>query len=126
MCHDLGKPLVTKELPNKIISYNHEKRGVEPTISFLSRLTNDTQLIQNVSTLVKEHMQPFLFYRSKDTITEKTFHKLEKRLHQVGGFHELLLLSEADRRGRAIDEDKKDFDPIRNFFIEKISTMNLH
>lgn len=126
LCHDLGKPLVTKELPHKIISYNHEKRGVEPTISFLSRLTDDTEIIQNVSTLVKEHMQPFLFYRSKDKISEKAFRKLAKRLQQAGGIHELLLLSEADRRGRAIDEDKKDFDTIRNFFTKKVSTLNLN
>lgn len=40
LCHDLGKPFCTKEINGKITSFKHENLGIEPTISFLSKLTN--------------------------------------------------------------------------------------
>lgn len=41
LCHDLGKPYCTEILENKVTSHKHETLGVEPTISFLSKLTNE-------------------------------------------------------------------------------------
>ena len=64
LCHDLGKPKTTKIIDGRIRAFNHEKEGVEPTISFLKRLTNNKDLIKEVTKLVEYHLRPIQLYKA--------------------------------------------------------------
>ena len=67
LCHDFGKPACTRYDPVKkhIRSLGHDEAGVEPTKSFLSRLTNEERLLKEVPELVRLHMRPFAMWRDK-------------------------------------------------------------
>ena len=61
LCHDFGKPDTTARDPvsGHIRSLGHDEAGVEPTLSFLRRLTNEERILREVPPLVQYHMQPF-------------------------------------------------------------------
>ena len=66
LCHDLGKPLTTKiGEDGRIRSPMHEPKGEEPTRSFLSRLTNQVDLHEQVVPLVRRHLTPRTFYKDQ-------------------------------------------------------------
>ena len=69
LCHDFGKPACTAYDPVKkrIRSLGHDEEGVEPTLSFLSRLTNEERLLKEVPPLVRLHMRPFAMWRDKSS-----------------------------------------------------------
>lgn len=62
LCHDLGKPATTKFENGHIRSRGHDEAGIAPTIAFLSRLTNEERILQEVPPLVACHMQPFALW----------------------------------------------------------------
>ena len=66
VCHDFGKPATTATDPvtGHIRSLGHDEAGVEPTLSFLRRLTNEERILREVPPLVKCHMQPFALWRA--------------------------------------------------------------
>ncbi|SFV90371.1 tRNA nucleotidyltransferase [hydrothermal vent metagenome] len=49
-------------LHSKIRAIGHEKAGLEPTKSFLYRLTNEHDFIENILPLVEHHLKPSQFY----------------------------------------------------------------
>ena len=101
LCHDLGKPFCTKEVNGKIISFKHENLGIEPTISFLSKLTNEKKFIEIVCSLVKNHLAPFQLYLAESSL------KAIKRLSLKVNIEDLCLVCLADCLGRDIsDKDK--------------------
>ena len=55
LCHDFGKPACTRYDPEKkrIRSLGHDEAGVEPTLAFLRRLTNEERLLRDVPPLVR-------------------------------------------------------------------------
>ena len=67
LCHDFGKPACTAYDPVKkrIRSLGHDEAGVEPTLSFLRRLTNEERLLKEVPPLVRLHMRPFAMWKDK-------------------------------------------------------------
>ena len=66
LCHDLGKPLTTKIGDDgRIRSPLHEPKGEAPTRSFLSRMTNQVDLQEQVVPLVRRHLTPRTFYKDK-------------------------------------------------------------
>ena len=69
LCHDFGKPKCTAYDPVKkrIRSLGHDEEGVEPTLSFLRRLTNEERLLKEVPPLVRLHMRPFAMWRDKSS-----------------------------------------------------------
>ncbi len=66
LCHDFGKPSCTffDEKVGRLRSLGHDEKGVGPTYSFLSRMTNEEKFISDVVPLVKNHMRPFSMWRS--------------------------------------------------------------
>lgn len=119
LCHDLGKPAATKVLPEgKIVSYGHERAGVLPTRSFLQKLTSDKRLLKEVTTLVKEHMNPYALYKGKASDAAL------RRLAQRADVRELLLLAAADRRGRGDVSDNKG-SGFESWFEDKITALSL-
>ena len=69
LCHDFGKPATTRFDPKKnhIRSVGHDERGVEPTLSFLKRLTNEERILREVPPLVRYHMRPFAMWKGESS-----------------------------------------------------------
>lgn len=57
LLHDLGKADTTEFRKGKITSYDHDKLGERLSAEFLQEFTSDDELIQQVSKMVRWHMQ---------------------------------------------------------------------
>jgi len=100
LLHDIGKTPTTKIKHGKITSYDHDTYGADLAVGFLSELTDEENLIEKVSRLVRWHMQPL--YVSKGL----PFAKIEEMNSQVS-IDEVALFSLCDRLGRGgLTEDK--------------------
>ena len=119
LCHDLGKPFCTKEINGKITSHKHESLGVEPTISFLSKLTNEKKFIEIVCSLVKNHLTPFQLYLADSS------QKAIKRLSLKVNIEDLCLVCLADCLGRTI-KDKEKCPKAINWVLEKAKELDIH
>ena len=95
LCHDFGKPSTTRFQDGHLRSLGHDEAGVEPTLSFLRRLTREERLLREVPPLVQCHMQPFSLWRAKagDTAVRRLAAK-------VGRIDRLLRVAQADDEGR--------------------------
>ncbi|WP_321314212.1 HD domain-containing protein [Halarcobacter sp.] len=118
LCHDLGKPFCTKEIDGKITSHKHEALGVEPTQTFLNRITNEKRFIEKVIPLVKNHLAPFQLYKAESST------KAVKRLSLRCNIEDLCIVCLADCKGRTIPDKKKCDDAI-SWVLEKAREMNI-
>ncbi|NCB12472.1 MAG: CCA tRNA nucleotidyltransferase [Erysipelotrichia bacterium] len=119
LCHDLGKPFCTQEINGKITSHKHEVLGIEPTISFLSKLTNEKKFIENVCSLVKSHLAPFQLYLAESSL------KAIKRLSLKVNIEDLCLVCLADCLGRDIPDKGKCYKAI-TWLLEKAKELEIH
>lgn len=119
VCHDLGKPNATKEDEDGMLkAKGHELEGVPIAGDFMSKLTTDKALRHFVANMVQNHMRPntIALHGNKRTI---------RKLIVDTDVQEILLLAEADHKGRGISEEEKDYSAIRAWFdqrIEEVST----
>lgn len=118
LCHDLGKPFCTKEIDGHITSHKHEALGIEPTISFLEKLTNEKKFIEKILPLVKNHLAPFQLYKAHSSI------KAVKRLSLRCNIEDLSLICLADCKGRTIPNKDK-CDKAIEWVLEKAREMNI-
>jgi len=97
LCHDFGKPACTKYDPVKgrLRSLGHDEAGVEPTLSFLRRLTNEERLFKEVPPLVRMHMRPFAMW--KDKSSDGAIRRLAAKVVRID---RLCRVAEADDAGR--------------------------
>ncbi len=95
LCHDFGKPATTRFERGRIRSLGHDTAGVEPTLSFLRRLTNEERILKEVPPLVSHHMQPFALWKSK--AGDAAVRRLALR---VGRIDRLIRVAHADDEGR--------------------------
>ena len=95
LCHDLGKPATTRFERDHYRSPGHDAAGVEPTLAFLRRLTNEERLLREVPPLVANHMQPFSLWRAQ--AGDAAIRRLALR---VGRIDRLIRVSRADDEGR--------------------------
>ena len=97
LCHDFGKPACTSYDPVKkrIRSLGHDEEGVEPTLSFLRRLTNEERLLKEVPPLVRLHMRPFAMWRDKSS--DGAIRRLAAKVVRID---RLLRVAAADDAGR--------------------------
>ena len=97
LCHDFGKPKCTAYDPVKkrIRSLGHDEEGVEPTISFLKRLTNEERLLKEVPPLVRLHMRPFAMWRDKSS--DGAIRRLAAKVVRID---RLIRVAAADDAGR--------------------------
>ena len=97
LCHDLGKPACTSYDPVKkrIRSLGHDEEGVEPTLSFLRRLTNEERLLKEVPPLVRLHMRPFAMWRDKSS--DGAIRRLAAKVVRID---RLIRVAAADDAGR--------------------------
>lgn len=97
LCHDFGKPACTAYDPvrRRIRSLGHDEAGVEPTLAFLRRLTNEERLLKEVPPLVRLHMRPFAMW--KDQATDGAIRRLAAKVVRID---RLLRVAAADDEGR--------------------------
>ncbi|OFI06609.1 multifunctional CCA protein [Clostridium acetireducens DSM 10703] len=117
LLHDIGKADTTKILKKgKITSYDHDKLGQILSKKFLKELTDDTKIIDEVSLLIKWHMQPLF------VVKDLPFKDIESMKSEVS-IDEIALLSLCDRLGRGnmsyekIEEEKQNI----KYFLQKCS-----
>jgi len=118
LCHDFGKPFCTKEIDGKITSHKHESLGVEPTISFLNRLTDEKRFIEKIVPLVKNHLAPFQLYKSESSL------KAVKRLSLKCNIEDLCIVCLCDCKGRTIP-DKDKCDKAISWVLEKARELDI-
>ena len=119
LCHDFGKPFCTKKINGKITSHKHESLGIEPTISFLSKLTNEKKFIEIVSSLVKNHLIPFQLYLAESSL------KAIKKLSLKVNIEDLCLVCLADCLGRTIP-DKEKCPKATSWVLNKAKELDIH
>lgn len=119
VCHDFGKPATTQVIKGKITSYKHEKEGIAPTIEFLNRLTNDKKLIENVISLVENHLAPFQLY------VHDSSQKAIKRLANRVNIEDLCLVAKADCKGRALKDTSK-CDKATTWLLTQAQELEVH
>lgn len=97
LCHDFGKPACTAYDPVKkrIRSLGHDEAGVEPTLSFLRRLTNEERILREVPPLVRLHMRPFAMWKSH--ASDSAIRRLADAVVRID---RLLRVAAADDAGR--------------------------
>ncbi|NRA27883.1 MAG: HD domain-containing protein [Opitutales bacterium] len=95
LCHDLGKPVTTFYQGGRWRSPQHEDVGVPIAKKFLSRLTGEKRLIEDVLPMVSQHMRPYQFFSSHagDTAVRRLASKV-KRIDR------LVRVCRADKQGR--------------------------
>ena len=99
LCHDLGKAThTTVEAEGRIRAIGHEEAGVEPTRSFLYRITNEHDFIASILPLVEHHLKPSMFFRGKSK--DKAFRKLATKVN----IEALVVVAKADFLGRTTEE----------------------
>lgn len=102
LCHDLGKPLTTNiGKDGRIRSPMHEAKGEEPTRSFLSRLTTQVDLHEQVVPLVRRHLSPRTFY--KDQASDGAIRRLANKVKRID---RLVRVAAADIAGRPPRKDE--------------------
>lgn len=95
LCHDFGKPATTRFERGHIRSLGHDTAGVEPTRSFLRRLTNEERILKEVPPLVAGHMQPFSLWKAH--AGDAAIRRLALK---VGRIDRLIRVAHADDEGR--------------------------
>lgn len=97
LCHDFGKPSVTfRDLERgHIRSPGHDEAGIEPTMSFLRRLTNEERILKEVPPLVRLHMRPYSLWKQK--AGENAVRRLAAEVTRID---RLLRVAAADDEGR--------------------------
>ena len=118
LLHDLGKPATTCIRNGKITAYGHDLEGEKLARIFLNRLNASKSLVAGVGKLVREHMHPVLLYKSREQVSDKAIRKLVNRVN----VRELLLLAEADFKGRG---KERDFAPVQEWLMDRISRLGL-
>lgn len=97
LCHDFGKPAATfyDRERGHIRSPGHDEAGVEPTLSFLRRLTNEERILKEVPPLVRLHMRPYSLWKQK--AGENAVRRLAAEVVRID---RLIRVAEADDEGR--------------------------
>ncbi len=96
LCHDFGKPTTTvTDEEGRVRSPRHEPEGEAPTRSFLERMTNQKDLQDQVTPLVRRHLAPCVFH--KDQASDGAIRRLAR---QVVRIDRLVRVASADMAGR--------------------------
>jgi tRNA nucleotidyltransferase (CCA-adding enzyme) len=95
LCHDFGKPATTNEEFGHITSRGHESEGEGATRSFLERLTNQQDIINDVIPLVRCHLRPRALYDAR--ASDSAIRRLARHVTRID---RLVRVARADHAGR--------------------------
>jgi len=118
LCHDLGKADVTEEVDGKIRSIGHENI-LEPTISFINRLSSEKMLLDEITPLIKEHLMPSQLYKQKAGDTAI------RRLSTKVNIQDLVIIAKADHFGRTSTEAKNKKYPAGEWLLRKAKKLKI-
>jgi len=93
LCHDFGKVEATEVIKGKIRSIGHENM-LKPTQTFIQHLSDEKALLDEIETLIKEHLMPSALFKQKSK--DPAIRRLSTRVN----IENLLLLARADHFGR--------------------------
>ncbi|HUQ32094.1 MAG TPA: CCA tRNA nucleotidyltransferase [Pyrinomonadaceae bacterium] len=103
LCHDFSKPATTEFIEGRWRSRGHEEAGAAPTESFLERLNIHTldgyDVRSQVIALVRDHLKPGVFYKTRDVVSDGAFRRLARRCE----LELLYRVAKADSLGRNAD-----------------------
>ena len=122
LCHDLGKSKTTTNIDGKITSYGHEDESIPLTSSFLSRLSDDKELINHILPLVKYHYAPSSLFKQKSK--KSAIRRLTVKLG-VAKLEDLIILAKADYFGRDTTYDRSDIFEAEKWILEIAKTQNI-
>ena len=114
LLHDLGKAEATKTKKGKITSYDHDKFGERLAVKFLKEFTDDQEFINQVSKMVRWHMQ-ILF------VTKGLPFADIRRMTSEVSIDDIALLGLCDRLGRGEMTQEKKLEEEKSIvtFLEK-------
>ena len=119
LCHDFGKPATSQIQPDgRITAHKHDIMGVNPTLSFLDRLTNQKEILKGVELLVRYHMIPDQFF--KQQVSDAAILRLSNK---VGSIRRLLRVCKADKNGRG--EPYNPHYPTGEWLLEKAEILKV-
>ncbi len=95
LCHDLGKPATTEFIEGRWRSRGHDRAGVEPTRTFLARMTRETSLVEAVLPLVDAHMMPAELHKANAGTAA-----VRRLANRIGRLDRLARVVNADMDGR--------------------------
>ena len=102
LLHDIGKASTTQVRKGKITAYDHDKAGERLSKEFLSVFTNDHKFVNEVSQLIRYHMQ-ILF-----VVNDLPFADINGMKRNTD-INEIALLGLCDRLGRTgYDRNKEE------------------
>jgi len=121
LCHDLGKPLVTRRENGKVRAPDHDSAAAVPTAKMLDRLNihtlNNYRLRSSILALVLHHLKPHRWHRKREQITDGDFRRLARRCE----LDLLYRVAKADALGRAGDFGAE----AEEWFIERARSLGV-
>lgn len=128
LAHDFGKPPTTQFFEGRWRSHSHDEAGVEPTLSFLDKLgiftLNGYDVRHQVVQLVRYHLKPGEFYKSKNPVGDGAFRRLARKVEP----DLLYRVAKADSLGRNPDwlpPEKRFGSEAQEWFIEKVRDLQI-
>lgn len=117
LTHDIGKPAafeIKDEIPTH---HGHDKLGGPVSLDFLANITKDNKVLDYVSEMVENHMNPLHLYNND--VSDKSIKKFISNLNV--DINDILLLSKVDIEGRAGEFEPT---PIREWFRDRMDKMD--
>jgi len=111
--------LFTTHSVKRIRALGHEKAGIEPTRTFLYRLTSEHDFIESILPLVEHHLKPSQFYKQGAKAAAI------RRLATKVNIEELVLVAEADFLGRMTEEAKRGVYAAGEWLLEKARALKV-
>ena len=121
LCHDFGKPETTVFKDGRWRSPAHDIKGLEPTDSFLRRLSAEKILVDSVKVYVREHLKPALLYQARKEVTDGAIRRLAVRV----SIPELIRVATADHFGRTTAEALARKFPARDWLLKRAEALDV-
>jgi tRNA nucleotidyltransferase (CCA-adding enzyme) len=128
LAHDFGKPPTTEFVDGRTRSRGHDVAGIEPTLSFLDTLgiftLNGFDVRDQVVQLVRYHLKPGEYYKSKSPVGDGAFRRLARKVEA----DLLYRVAKADSLGRNPDwmpVEKHFGSEAQEWFIEKVRELQI-
>jgi len=120
LCHDFGKALTTiVEKNGRIRAIGHERAGMEPTCTFMYRLTDEHDFIESLLPLVEHHLKPSQFYAAGAKAAAI------RRLATKVNLEALVMVAKADFLGRTTEEAKSGRYEAGEWLLERASELKV-
>ena len=121
LCHDFGKPKVTKFEKERWRSKEHDIAGVEITEKFIKRFTDHKELNDTVQQFVKYHLSPAMLYNHKDKITDSAIRRLSMKV----SIPALVEVARSDHFGRTTSDAIQRQFPAGDWLLERAEALKV-